>query len=80
MAEEEHKKTGQPGEAYLACVVDHHALVNKEEAFPDVYLHVDEKSILTAHYYVLKCTPTRSPSLSQFNGLDFAPLAFARRL
>lgn len=55
MAEGEAKKSGS-SEAFASCVVDHHALVNKEEAFPDVFLHVDEKSVQTAHYYVLKST------------------------
>jgi len=53
MAEGESRKAGS-SEAFANCVVDHHALVNREDAGPDVYLHVDEKNVQTAHYYVLK--------------------------
>jgi len=79
MADEEVKKTGQPGEAFLSCVVDHHALVNKEEAYPDVFLHVDEKAILTAHYYVLKSTPALLMPLRRIPNALLLPFPSLRR-
>ena len=74
MADSEAKKSGS-SDAFASCVVDHHALVNKEEAYPDVYLHVDEKNVQTAHYYVLKSSPY---SFCRFRGsipssLEFPP-------
>jgi hypothetical protein len=53
MAEGEARKAIS-SEAFANCVVDHHSLVNREDAVPDVFIHVDEKNVQTAHYYVLK--------------------------
>lgn len=64
----------KPGGSFADCVIDHHELVNNEASHPDVFFYVDDKTPLTAHYYVLKSS---SHILTEFLNLIFAFLIFS---